>query len=201
MAEFPQGCLCKECLIAAGKGSECPAGEANREALAEARRISQEDGQTRDALIAHSCLLGRGSSQWPRLKHIAEFSLAKGITHVGLAPCSMFLQHAHAAADYLREKGIRSTVVCCKVGKVRLNDYGIDRKEVEHYVLCNPVGQACIFNEHETEMNVLLGLCAPHDMILGWHAKAPCTTLFTKEYISNHAPFATMDSMVKGKRL
>lgn len=194
----PIGCLCKKCVVATEGARNCLMTKEYRDVLKHALTVSREDEPTRDILAAHSQLLGRGSSKWPRLEHIREFSIHMGIKLVGLACCSKFVSHAQATAGYLAEKDIDSVIVCCNVGAVQLKDLGLDRDIGYSYYLCNPVGQAFIFNENKTEMNVLLGLCAPHDMTLGWHAKAPCTTLFAKEYISDHAPFATIAAMVKG---
>lgn len=194
------GCSCERCAVAANEPQQCPMTREYGETLDSALAVSQGDPYTHAMLAAHSQLLGRGSTKWPRLEHIREFCVHMGVRKAGLACCSMFLPHAKAAAAYLEEKDIASVIVCCKVGAVRLEDLGIHRDIGYSYHLCNPVGQAFVLNDNLTEMNILLGLCAPHDMTLGWHSKAPCTTLFAKEYITNHAPFATMDSMAKGTR-
>ena len=111
----------------------------------------------------------------------------------------MFLPHAKAVADNFGEKGIESVVVCCKIGALKLRDIGLTENLGYRYHLCNPAGQAFLMNMNETEMNVLLGLCAQHDMIVNWHSKAPCTTLFVKEHITNHAPFSSIATLVEEK--
>jgi uncharacterized metal-binding protein len=197
-SDSPAGCACEKCAVAANEPQKCPMTVQQADVLDMALAVSNDDPLTHGILEAHSMLLGRGSTKWPRLEHIREFSLHMGVKKVGLACCSMFLPHAKVAAAYLGEEDIKSVIVCCKVGAVRLEDLGITRDIGYKYHLCNPVGQAFVLNEHDTDMNVLLGLCAPHDMTFSWHSKAPSTTLFAKEYISKHAPFATMDAMTNG---
>ena len=66
--------------------------------------------------------------------------------------------------------------------------------------MCDPLGQAALLNAHGTEVNLLLGLCIPHDMLFAWASKAPCTTVFAKEHLSHHAPYATVHLMDGGWR-
>ena len=200
MTEGPYTCECLRCSIAENNPEQCPNWGKNDPVLQRALETSLNDDFTYRILSAHSGLLGRGSSKWPRVEHIREFCIQMGVEKVGLACCSAFLQHAQAVSRYLEEKGIASVTVCCKVGALRLEDLGIDRGLSNTYYLCNSVGQAEMLNACKTQMNVLLGLCAPHDMVVAWHAKAPCTTLFAKEHITNHSPFSTIEKMTSGKR-
>ena len=188
-------CECKFCHVAAGKPEECPNAAEFAAEVPDGYPAYRQEGFTRDVCRAHSQLLGRGSSQWPRVEHLREYCLHAGVGFVGLAICSAFLEEARTVRAYLREKNIDAVIACCKIGAVRLADIGVDRDIGYDYALCNPVGQAMLLNRNKTQMNVLMGLCLPHDMLVIEHADAPCTTLFVKENMSGHHPLGTLRDM------
>jgi|GEM_PF-3860673 len=192
-------CICETCLIATNKG-DCPVAGERSEALTDARQRYMDDPFLMRAVEAHSRLLGRGSSKWPRVEHIREFFVQARIITVGLATCAMFLPHARVIAGYLAEKEIIAHTVCCKTGGLRLTDLGIGHDIGYDYPLCNPVAQGVLFESMRCESIIMLGLCSPHDMLLAHATPVPCTTLFTKEHISNHAPFSTIDDMIKKRK-
>lgn len=189
-------CGCSICFASQGDPDKCPA-QSIAPSLSDwsSARYTQ-DPFTLSTAQAHSRLLGRGSSQWPRLEHIREFCVQAGIKKAGLAICSMFLDEAKAVSKYLQDKNINTATACCKLGALKLKDIGGDERYTP--CLCNPVAQAAVLDAHKVEMIVLMGLCAPHDMLLAWHAKAPCTTLFAKEHVSGHAPYQSLPNNKNG---
>jgi uncharacterized metal-binding protein len=134
------------------------------------------------------------------MEHIREFCIQADIQRVGLAICSMFLKEALFIKKYFMSKGIESVIACCKIGSLRLSDIGVQSQSSSQYSLCNPVAQAMFLDYEAVEMNILMGLCAPHDMIFAWYSKAPVTTLFTKEHVSEHAPYHTVRNLGQIKR-
>ncbi|MDY6863874.1 MAG: DUF1847 domain-containing protein, partial [Thermodesulfobacteriota bacterium] len=179
-------CRCDECYVVKKIPDKCPIMQNGKEIFEKAVDIYKGNDFARNVCNAHSKLLGRGSSKWPRVEHIREFCLHMHIKKVGLACCSAFLKEGKVVKHYFKEREIESNIVCCKVGAVTLKDINIDRDIGYEYYLCNPIAQSHILNYHKTELNILMGLCTPHDMLFTWHSRAPVTTLFTKEYISNH---------------
>jgi uncharacterized metal-binding protein len=58
--------------------------------------------------------------------------------------------------------------------------------------MCNPVLQALVLNEAETDFNILLGLCVGHDSLFFKHAEAPVTVLAVKDRLTGHNPLAAV---------
>ena len=58
--------------------------------------------------------------------------------------------------------------------------------------MCNPVLQARLLNEKQTELNVLVGLCVGHDTLFIRHSAAPVTTLIVKDRVLCHNPVAAL---------
>ena len=190
------GCTCEAACVGAKRPEDCP--RRDDFAARESRQLYGPGSFARWVSAAHARMLGKGSSHWSRLEHIRTFCGHAGIRSAGLACCAMFLKEAWAVAAYLADADMEATVACCKLGGLRPGDIG--RETDPETVLCNPVGQALTFNQAGVGIVIFMGLCAPHDMVLAKYAEAPCTTLFTKEHISNHAPYRTVARMVQGER-
>ena len=58
--------------------------------------------------------------------------------------------------------------------------------------MCNPIAQAELMNEANTELNVVLGLCVGHDSLFYKHSNAPVTTLVAKDRVLAHNPCAAL---------
>lgn len=52
--------------------------------------------------------------------------------------------------------------------------------------MCNPIGQAEILNEAETDFNIMLCLCVGHDALFLQHVKKPTTVLAAKDRVTGH---------------
>ncbi len=58
--------------------------------------------------------------------------------------------------------------------------------------MCNPIVQAEILNEAQTEFNIMLCLCVGHDSLFLKHIKAPTTVLAVKDRVTGHNPMAAL---------
>ena len=58
--------------------------------------------------------------------------------------------------------------------------------------MCNPILQAKILNEKETDLNIVVGLCVGHDSLFYKYSEALCTTLVTKDRVLGHNPVAAL---------
>ncbi|MBO5975907.1 MAG: DUF1847 domain-containing protein, partial [Oscillospiraceae bacterium] len=54
--------------------------------------------------------------------------------------------------------------------------------------ICNPIAQAELLNDFETEFNIVLGLCVGHDSLFLKHANALSTVLVAKDRVMAHNP-------------
>jgi uncharacterized metal-binding protein len=63
--------------------------------------------------------------------------------------------------------------------------------------MCNPIAQAFVLNDEETQFNIVMGLCVGHDSLFLKYSDAPCTVLAAKDRLLGHNPLAaiyTIDS-------
>ena len=58
--------------------------------------------------------------------------------------------------------------------------------------MCNPILQAKILNQEQTDLNVVIGLCVGHDSMFYKYSEALCTTLVTKDRVLGHNPAAAL---------
>ena len=54
--------------------------------------------------------------------------------------------------------------------------------------MCNPIGQARLLNEQNTEFNIALGLCVGHDSLFYRESQGLVTTLVAKDRVLAHNP-------------
>lgn len=131
-----------------------------------------------------------------RLEETWEFARRMGYRRIGLAFCIGLSSEARRVAKLLREHGFEVVSVMCKVGAVNKERIGVqDRQKIRpggHESMCNPIAQALLLNEADTDLNVLLGLCVGHDALFLKHAKAPCTVLAVKDRVTGHNPLAAL---------
>ena len=86
--------------------------------------------------------------------------------------------------------------VCCKVCGIDKSKFELDRLHPEREIdaMCNPVGQALVLNQDETELNIILGLCIGHDILFIKYSKAPVTTFAVKDRVLAHNPLGAIYS-------
>jgi len=86
--------------------------------------------------------------------------------------------------------------VVCKVGRIPKEEIGLrdDQKVTPgHFeTMCNPILQALVLNDEQTDFNILMGLCVGHDSLVFQYAEAPCTVLAVKDRVLGHNPLAAV---------
>lgn len=129
-----------------------------------------------------------------RLQEVVLFAREMNFTRIGLAFCIGLAQEAAVVADYLGGQGIEVVSVCCKncgIPKQALSLTQIDRSR-QHETMCNPLGQAALLNEADTQFNVIVGLCIGHDALFTMRSAAPVSTLIAKDRVLGHNPVAAV---------
>lgn len=143
-----------------------------------------------------------GYAEWPRLREIAEFARLMGYRKLGLAFCVGLRDEALQVTQFFEKVGFEVHSVNCKVGAVPKSDVGVP-KEFQGvsktgysigYCTCNPVGQALVLADADTDLNILLGLCVGHDTHFMKYSKAPVTVLAAKDRALGHNPLAVLYS-------
>jgi len=112
----------------------------------------------------------------PRIKELIEFSKLLKIRKIGIAFCAGLRDEAARLTAILEDQGLG----IAEQDKIR----GPEKFEAG----CNPLLQAELLNNAETEVNVIVGLCLGHDMLFTMNSKAPVTTLIVKDRLLGHNP-------------
>lgn len=159
---------------------------------------TQLQGDDQDAIVARASAQVEGLfyGKLTRVEEIIEFANRIGAKKIGIATCAGLIEEAKIFADILTAKGLEYYSVICKVGSVDKADIGILEehkiKPGSHEAMCNPILQARILNYHQTDLNVVIGLCVGHDSLFIKHSDALVTTLVTKDRITGHNPVAAL---------
>ena len=196
----------KVCYARDGIGSKgCPT-LTEKKTLAEANQ-EYEDPRTREfarqaSLQEAACYANRHQRPYvmqptkTRITEICEFAQRMGYQRLGLAFCIGLSKEAKTVEEVFEAYGFEVVSVLCKAGRTPKEKIGI-RDEEKIYqgtdeAMCNPIYQARILNQAETELNVLLGLCVGHDSLFFKYAQAPSTVLAVKDRVTGHNPLAAV---------
>ena len=148
--------------------------------------------ENHDFYINCSSIEGLGYCQWPRLKETIEFCKRMNYHKLGLAFCKGLRKEARIVADLLRAQGFEVVSVICKTGGISKEEVGIPEEVKIHpgefEAMCNPIAQAKLLNEQQTEFNIEIGLCVGHDSMFFKYSDAMVTTLVAKDRVLAHNP-------------
>lgn len=117
-----------------------------------------------------------------RLKEVIDFAKSREMKSIGIANCIIFKKETASIVDELEHNGFEVHTIDCKTGQIPATEFAENAKGVS----CNPLGQAKLLNEKETDLNISLGLCVGHDMLFNKHSDALVTNLFTKDRKYKH---------------
>lgn len=128
-----------------------------------------------------------------KLSRLAEtiiFARELGAKRIGIAGCSTLAKEVRKAARAFREQGFEVIGAMCKIGAMTNDELGltVPRRTGRQTVLCNPIYQAKVLNDADTDLNVVIGLCAGHDGLFVRHSDALCTMLVVKDFKNGHCP-------------
>jgi uncharacterized metal-binding protein len=137
-----------------------------------------------------------GYCRLTRVEETMDFARRMGFNKLGIAHCIGFVYEAKLAYKIFSAGGFKVNTVCCKVGSIEKERMGLLEDEKirpgEYEAACNPVGQAEVLAQADTQLNVVLGLCVGHDSIFFMHSKAPVTVLVVKDRVLGHNPVAAL---------
>ncbi|MCE5285707.1 MAG: DUF1847 domain-containing protein [Pelosinus sp.] len=155
-------------------------------------------GDDQDAVIARASAQVEGLfyGKLTRVEEIMEFANRIGAKSIGIATCAGLIEEAKIFAEILEAKGFKYYSAICKVGSVDKTEIGIlEEHKIRpgtHESMCNPILQARILNYHNTDLNVIVGLCVGHDSLFIKYSEAPVTTLVTKDRVTGHNPVSAL---------
>lgn len=140
---------------------------------------------------------GKNAPVYPRIREIVEFAKKTGKTHIGLAFCKSSSAEALQIGKIFDSFGLEVDAILCKCGGIDKTEVGIPadkkiRPPDTFECCCNPLIQAQILNDLGTDINILIGLCLGHDMLLTKYSDALVTTLIVKDKVTGNNPQAVL---------
>ena len=152
-----------------------------------------DEGNNRQVMIASAEVEYEGYCQWTRVQEIMEFARKIHARRIGIANCIGLINEARIFARILRANGFEPYSVICKVAGQPKTSMGIPaRCESIGAAMCNPILQARLLNEAQTDLNVVIGLCVGHDSLFYKYSDAYVTTLVTKDRVTGNNPAAAL---------
>lgn len=190
-------CMSKSCLKLDGKNPPfCLTTALSEDARDEMRRQYTLDKTVQKVAIASAEADGLFYGQHTRVEDTIEFANRINVHKIGIATCVGLLSESRTLAKILRKKGFDVYGVCCKVGSVEKTRLGITEEQLASFksgrIMCNPVLQAKLLNEAETELNITMGLCVGHDSLFIKYSNALCTSLVVKDRVLGNNPVAAL---------
>ena len=166
-AEYPDSCL----TLAV-----------DREELQKIIRIYQEAPVAAPYSATAADSAPSSSAKFKHAEEIGAYAKTLGAQKIGVISCSGLAKETRHFISYLKEEGIASYCVICKVGAVaKEGEIGLPEsvktKDRPHDSICNPVLQAYILEREKTDLNVIIGLCIDHDSLFIRHSTAPVAHL------------------------
>lgn len=131
-----------------------------------------------------------------RLEEICEFSQRMGYKRLGLAFCTGVQREANVFVSILEAQGFAVVSAICKVGRVPKEHLGLAQEQKvrigTYEPMCNPLTQAEILNDAQTDFNIIMGLCVGHDSLFLKQATAMTTVFAVKDRVLGHNPMAAV---------
>jgi len=133
-----------------------------------------------------------------RLSELIYFCLEMNYHRLGIAFCIDLLEPAEILSRVLR-RFFDVVPICCKIGswvdqKIVDYEYEDNLSYPAHRFACNPVAQAQVLNERDTDLNIIVGLCVGADCLFTTSSNAPVTTLFVKDKSLSNNPIGALYS-------
>lgn len=184
-------CEEKECY----EGKDCTG---MRDQVIEAYEKGKQD---LEIARAATFLEGRHYMKLTRLEELIKFAKEMGYENLGIAFCIGLSDEARILAEVL-ERNFKVSSVCCKLCGIEKERFDLEKIDLDRdEAMCNPVGQAMVLNQENTDLNIICGLCIGHDIIFSKCSAAPVTTLIVKDRVLAHNPAGALYSKYYARRL
>ncbi|MGN1318359.1 MAG: DUF1847 domain-containing protein [Lachnospirales bacterium] len=161
--------------------------------LQEAKEIYINNDTDKNLAQSAAYVEGNFYGKYTRVQETIEFIKKFGAKKVGIATCVGLLNEAGIFAKLLRKHNIDFYAVGCKIGAIEKSEINIPKENTltkgeKYESMCNPIMQAKVLNEQNTDLNIMIGLCVGHDALFMRYSKAPVTTLIVKDRVTGHNP-------------
>jgi uncharacterized metal-binding protein len=183
---------CKVYVCRTGHLEEAPDNCPMRLSAAVDTRATYALEPTRQLARVSAQIEATGYTRWNRVEETIELANRMGYKRVGLAFCLGLREEARILNRILVANGLDVVSVACKNGSIPKEELGLaDAEKVRpgtYEAMCNPIGQARLMNEAQTELNIIFGLCVGHDSLFIKHSEALVTCLVAKDRALAHNP-------------
>jgi uncharacterized metal-binding protein len=155
-------------------------------------------GPGSDADIARAAAEIEGAyyGKLTRVEETVAFARRIKARRIGIATCVGLLEETRVFAKILRMADMDPFTVACKVGSTDKTGLGLAEtaklRPNSFEAACNPILQAELLNEHNTDLNIVIGLCVGHDTLFIRHSEAPVTVMIVKDRVLAHNPAAAI---------
>jgi uncharacterized metal-binding protein len=135
-------------------------------------------------------------ARWTRIEDTIALAKLMGWQRIGIATCIGLLYETEQLVTIISAQGLEPLSVCCKSGSIDKLKLGLAEEDKVRpgtfEPACNPIAQAELCNQAQTDMNIIVGLCVGHDMLFNKYSQAPVSTLIVKDRVTGHNPVAVL---------
>ena len=141
-----------------------------------------------------ACVVGKKNDGYrARIEEALDFAKEMKFSRVGFAACVAFGKELEVIRRLFEQAGIEVFSAGCQIGRSSATDRGLPHLEAyPDNSTCNPIAQAEILNNVETQLNFIIGLCMGHDILFTRFSKAPVSTLIVKDRLLGNNPAAAV---------
>jgi uncharacterized metal-binding protein len=168
----------------------CPSTRYEKEIEEVSRAVA--GGDLAEIARVSSVVEAAGYCEKTRVEELVDFARRLALGRLGIAFCVGLRREAAVLADILEGNGFEVVSVCCKLGGIAKEEFGVaDGEKINpgtYEGACNPAAQAMALEREGSQLNVLLGLCVGHDTIFFATTRVPTTVLATKDRVTGHCP-------------
>ena len=157
------------------------------------RRLYEEEENNKVSVISAQ-IENEFYNTYTRVEEVVEFSKRMRFQKIGIATCVGLIDESRVLAKILRKNGFEVYSVVCKVGSFKKTEVGVPEEDITRTgeTMCNPIMQAELLNQHETDLNIVMGLCVGHDSLFYKYSHALVTTLVAKDRVLAHNPVGAL---------
>lgn len=171
----------------------CLTTDLSAETIEKVRRLYDDEENNKVSVISAQ-IENEFYLRYTRVEEVMEFARRMGYSKIGIATCVGLIEESRILAQILRKNGFEVFGAVCKVGSFLKTDVGVAEEYLTRTgaVMCNPIMQAELLNQAETDFNVVMGLCVGHDSLFYKYSKALVTTLVAKDRVLAHNPVGAL---------
>ena len=144
----------------------CLTAELTPEITEKVRKLYEDDENNKVSVISAQ-IENEFYLRYTRVEELIEFAKRMGYRKIGIATCVGLIEESRILARILRKNGFEVYGAVCKIGSFLKKDVGVAEEDMVRTgaVMCNPIMQAEVLNNAETDFNVVMGLCVGHDSL------------------------------------